>query len=496
MQQLSALDSAIMNMETGTTPMHLSCLAIYDQSTIPGGDKLRFKEVIQHFTSRIHKIPQLRNRYVSVPFGLDYPYWIADPDFDVEFHLRHIALPEPGDWRQLCIQAARINARPLDMSRPPWEVYIIGGLDNVKSLPKGCFAMLLKVHQSLVDCDASQGLIAALHDLEPTPASQQLPQPWVVDRVPTSLELLARATLNRPKRLVQAGRVIAKYSPAFLKATSRRLFTKKGCSIGMAPHTRFNNKVSPHRVFESAELDLHAFKQLINIAPEFTLSDLVTGVISGGMRRYLKTNDELPEQSLNAMLPLTVKTKKHRIKGNSSTSFICPKLYTNVEDPRERLQLISIASAQGRKSTSALGGKEVEDASLLLPNTIMNMMVRAASRYNAANHVRPLFNTVITNVAGPQIPLYKAGSKLLRFYATGPCWETVGLSHLVYGYNGKLTISITSCREMLPDPAFYVECLEESFREIQQALGSPHASFSLAERETESNDNAVETADA
>ena len=501
MKQLSAFDSAIMSMETGTTPMHLSSLAIYDQSTIPGGDKLRFKSIIQHFTSRIHKIPQLRNRFVPVPFGLDYPYWIADPDFDIEFHLRHIALPEPGDWRQLCIQAARINARPLDMSRPPWEVYIIGGLDNVKDLPSGCFAMILKVHQSLVDCDAAQGLIAALHDLDPTTPPPQMTQPWVVDRVPTSVELLARATVNRPKRLVRAGKVMARYSPALVKASARRLFSSKGCSIGMAPHTRFNDKVSPHRIFESAELELKEFKQLIGIAPEFTLTDLVSGVISGALRRYLADKGELPQKSLNAMLPFTVKTHEHRISGDTATSFICPKLYTNIADVRERLQMISIASEHGRQNTSALGGKEVQDASELLPNTVFNLMVRTASRYNAANHVRPPFNTVIANVAGPQIPLYMTGSKLLRFYATGPCWETVGLTHLVYGYNGKLTISITSCREMLPDPAFYVECLEESFREIQQALVKP-ARETRSEREvipirikTAENDSKKESID-
>ena len=140
MYQVSPQDNLFLHMESGTTPMHIGLLCIYNQSTADKG-KVRFKDIIKTFESRLHKIPPLRQRLVSTPLHLDYPYWIVDPDFDIEFHVRHIALPTPGDWRQLCIQVARLHARPIDMNRPLWEVTVIEGLDNIEGLPKGCFAI-------------------------------------------------------------------------------------------------------------------------------------------------------------------------------------------------------------------------------------------------------------------------------------------------------------------------------------------------------------------
>ena len=196
MEQLSPLDTAFLNLETGNTPMHVGSLGIYDQSTV-SGDVLGFKEIIKFFEGRLHKVPALRYRMVEVPMGLDYPYWIADPDFDIEFHLRHIALPQPGDWRQLCIQVARIHSRPLDMGRPPWEIYIIEGLDNIKGVPEGCFGVVTKVHHSLVDGVFGTQLMTTLHDLGPEVTPMTPDKPWIVDRIPTGVELMSRAAFKR-----------------------------------------------------------------------------------------------------------------------------------------------------------------------------------------------------------------------------------------------------------------------------------------------------------
>jgi len=140
MKQLGILDTAFVNMEHPTVPQHIGAFGIYDPSTAPGGF-VRFKDVIARFEKKLNKLPLFRTRLVQVPGGHDRPYWVKDANFDVEFHLRHIALPQPGDWRQLCIMISRIHARPLDMSRPLWEAYIIEGLDNIEGLPKGCFAI-------------------------------------------------------------------------------------------------------------------------------------------------------------------------------------------------------------------------------------------------------------------------------------------------------------------------------------------------------------------
>ena len=166
MQQLSGLDSTFLYLETGNTPMHIGSMAIYDQSTAPKGH-VAFKDILEFFEKRLHKARSFRQRLAKVPLALDRPYWIEDPDFDLEFHVRHIALPKPGDWRQLCIQAARLHARPLDLTKPLWEAYVIEGLDNVEGVPKGSFALVMKIHHAAIDGVSGAEMAAAIHDLSP-----------------------------------------------------------------------------------------------------------------------------------------------------------------------------------------------------------------------------------------------------------------------------------------------------------------------------------------
>jgi len=204
MKQLGIIDSAFINLEQVNTPQHVGALGIYDPSTAPGGF-VRFKDVIAGFERRLSNLPLFRTRLVQVPGGLDRPYWVKDANFDVEFHLRHIALPEPGDWRQLCIQVARLHARPLDMSRPLWEAYIIEGLDNIPDLPRGCFAIYTKMHHSLVDGAGGTSFMSALHDLSPNPSSDEEPpeEPRLVDTAPEGIELLSKASVNSVKNALQ-----------------------------------------------------------------------------------------------------------------------------------------------------------------------------------------------------------------------------------------------------------------------------------------------------
>ena len=469
MEQLSALDTAFINLETGTTPMHIGCLAIYDPST-SGDQPVRFKQILSYFKNRLHKTPALRNRYVQVPIGLDYPYWIADPDFDIEFHVRHIALPTPGDWRQLCIQMARIHSRPLDMSRPPWEIYIIEGLDNIDGMPKGCYAMVVKIHHALIDGQGGAMLMAAMHDLSPGAKDVEAPQPWIVDRVPTAVELLARASINSYNNMWKRSKVVAKYSLPLLKGTLRKALTGKGCGLGNVPKTRFNKKVSPHRVFEAVDFDLNAIKRATKAINGLKVNDIVVSIVSGALRRYLIHKGELPSTSMNAMVPVSVRNKKENLNSFNQISFLFPTIYTDIADPLERLHAIHIANARAKNNHESMGSMELMDATQLLPNTVSNLAARAISKYNLLSHINPLFNTVITNVAGPQIPLYQSGSKLMRFYGTGICWDSVGLFHIIFSYNGNLTISATCCRDMMPDPAFYARCLRESFNDLTKAI--------------------------
>ncbi|WP_211826192.1 wax ester/triacylglycerol synthase family O-acyltransferase [Kistimonas asteriae] len=469
MEQLSALDTAFLNLETGSTPMHVGSLGIYDQSTVPG-EKLGFKDIIRYFESRLPKVPALRSRMVDVPMGLDYPYWISDPDFDIEFHLRHIALPQPGDWRQLCIQVARLHARPLDMGRPPWEIYVIEGLDKIPGLPEGSFAIVSKVHHALVDGVFGAQLMAAMHDLGPNSKINLPDKPWIVDRVPTGVELLSRAAFNSVRNVMNKGKVLGRYAlPAATNVVKKKL-TGQSCNLFSAPKTRFNDRVSSHRVFEAVSFDLSEIKKVKNALPDITLNDVMVNIVAGALRRYLKSKGELPEESMTGMLPISVRPDAKQNQQGNQISFMFPKIYTDIDDTVERLKAIHKATAAGKDTNEQFGGGQALESAALLPTTVTNLVMRSLVKYNVTNYVKPLFNTVITNVPGPQLPLYHAGAKLVSFYGSGICYDTMGLFHILFSYNGNITISVTCCRNMMPDPAFYADCLRYSFKEMQKAL--------------------------
>src|SRR5215813_10342358 len=165
MQQLTGLDASFLYFETANAPMHVGGIMIYDQSTAPGG-RVTFRGILSNIEKRLHLARCFRQRLAYVPFNLDHPYWIEDPDFDLEFHVRHIALPKPGDWRQLCIQVARLHARGVDLNHPLWEVYVIEGLDNVEGVPPGSYALLQKTHHAAVNDVSGMEIMSALNDLE------------------------------------------------------------------------------------------------------------------------------------------------------------------------------------------------------------------------------------------------------------------------------------------------------------------------------------------
>ena len=177
MQQLSAMDASFVYLETPHTPMHIGSVAIYDPSTAPGGF-VRFKDILAFIAARLRGARSFRQRLVRVPFDLDHPYWIEDPEFDLEFHVRHIALPKPGDWRQLCIQAARLHARPMDLTKPLWEFTVIEGLDNIPGLPPGCFALMCKVHHAAIDGMSGVEMSAAVHSITPDTTAPADDDPW------------------------------------------------------------------------------------------------------------------------------------------------------------------------------------------------------------------------------------------------------------------------------------------------------------------------------
>ena len=220
MKQLSGMDASFVYFETPNAPGHIFSVWIYDQSSAPGG-KVTFKGILDHVGRRLHVSRTFRQRLVEVPLGLDHPYWIEDPDFDLEYHVRHIALPRPGDWRQFCIQVARLHSRPLDRSRPLWEMYVIEGLDDVAGLPAGSFAIMTKIHHAAIDGVTLLEITSALNDVAPDAPEPAATGEWHAERLPSSLELLSRAAVNTAVRPMRMARLTAAAVPGTAAADAR-----------------------------------------------------------------------------------------------------------------------------------------------------------------------------------------------------------------------------------------------------------------------------------
>jgi WS/DGAT/MGAT family acyltransferase len=271
MQQLSGQDASFVYMETPTTPMHIGSVGIYDPSTAPNGF-VRFKDILQFIESRLGGAKSFRERLVRVPFDIDHPYWIQDPDFDLEYHVRHIALPAPGDWRQLCIQVARLHSRPMDLTKPLWEFIIVEGLDNIEGLPKGCFALVAKVHHAAIDGMSGVEMSAAVHDLSPDKSNRFPEEDWKPDSKPGIGDLLISGYFNALRQPQKYLETMARSVPGIARLASE--LTKGDLSIAGArvpPKTRFNAKVSSHRVFDGVPFPLNDVRAIKDAVPGATV---------------------------------------------------------------------------------------------------------------------------------------------------------------------------------------------------------------------------------
>lgn len=466
MQQLTGLDASFLYFETPNAPMHISGLSIYDQSTAPNG-KVRFKEIIENLGQRVIGLPPMTRRLVHVPMQLDHPYWVSDGSFDEEFHIRHIALPKPGDWRQLCILISRLHARPLDRNRPLWEAYVIEGLDNVEGYPKGSFAVFNKTHHAAIDGTSGMEMTAAMHDLSPDYKAPTAPTIVQVDREPSGLELMLRAQLNNVKKPFNLLSVARNTVPGLAKAYNATR-TGKLTTVDELPRTRFNGDVGPHRVFEAMNVSLEDVKEIKNAVHGVTVNDVALSIVGGALRAYLEKHNELPPESLVAMAPVNVRTKDDQTGGNT-VSTLTVQLRSDIEDPMERLIAVNAGTKNAKELQNAIGAKTMTDYSQFIPSTLTAQAARLASGWGLMSRMKPTYNCVVTNVPGPPTPLYNTGAKMLANFGTGPVLDGCGLFHVIGSYCGQFFISATSCRDMMPDPEFYRLCLERSFHEMRDA---------------------------
>lgn len=475
-EQLSWTDDMMLRAERPETPMQIQMLLIYDQSTAPGG-RVTFKRILDALDARLHLAKSFRRRLTELPGGLHMPYWVDDPDFDLEYHVRHIALPQPGDWRQFCIQVARIHGRQLDLRRPPWEMTVIEGLNAIPGVPTGSFAIALKLHHCVVDGMESVELMAAMHDLAPdAPRPDPPARPFAPGSLPSTTDLVTRTATNIALYPLRASRVVI---PNALKAI-RHLPALPGAVAGgvaaaltpgkgsiLAPSTRFNGSATPHRVFEARFHDLADFTRIKSRVPKATINDVTLAYVGGALRHYLAGHDELPDESLVAACPASIRSGDERGAGGNRLFGRLHPLGTSIADPLARLAAIVEETSAYRENTDTESNARLMELVGVVPTTLLGLTVKAATVMPFS--APAVATTTVSNVPGPTFPIYFAGARLQRVTGLGPLIGGMNLFHVVASYDGTVSIGATADRSALPDPAHYAQCMQTSFDELLSA---------------------------
>ena len=451
MQQLTGMDASFLYSETPSTPNHISGLYLYDPASAPGGS-VSFATILETIAGRLGRAASFRQRLVRVPLDMAHPYWVQDAAFDLEFHVREIALPAPGDWRQLCIQTARLHARPLDLTRAPWEITVISGLDKIPGLAKGSFALMWKTHHAAIDGASGIEILNAVHDLSAEPTPNDEVDDWRPEPIPSALQLTTWAVVDGMRNPMRAQRAMARMVPALAPAVRG---VRRGVIKLQAPPTRFNVPVTAHRVFDGTVTPLADLKQMKAAVPGATINDAVLSIIGGAMRTYLLDKGELPSESLVTMVPISIRTKEQQGSAGNQVSMMAASLATDVADPLDRLIAVHDSTTESKALTEAIGARTLSELSELTPGLLVGIGSRAAARSAG----RMPFNTTITNVPGSPVPLYFCGARMERMYGLGPILNGSGLFHVVGSYERNVIISFTACRELIPDPAFYTDCI-------------------------------------
>jgi WS/DGAT/MGAT family acyltransferase len=469
MQQLSGQDAMFIHAEMDAFPQHITGVTMYDQSTAPGG-KVRFKDILAVLENRVHLSPIFRRKLSLVPMGLGQPYWMEDPDFNLEHHVRHIALPKPGDWRQLCILVARLHSQPLVRDKPLWEMYVIEGLNNVEGLPPNCFATMIKIHHAAMDGATGAQFTHVMHDLSPEIKQYEDHTDWKGERA-SAAKMLRRAYVDAWKKPTEFYRFAREALPAISRIRGG-LQRQDFKHLEDKQKTRFQGKISRHRVAEARKFDFEKIRGIKNTMPGATVNDVMLTIIAGALRRYLDSKGELPEQTLVAGCPIDVRTPEERAAGGNMVGMMNVAIRSDIEDPLERLAEIHHESTSAKAYAQALGPRMMMDITDLLPGGVLAVALRTAAS-TGLTEAAVVQNTFVTNVPGPAVQLYFCGALQVDSMSFGPLMPNVGLFHVIYSNvqnkQGTISISITACRDMMPDPDFYADCLQASFDELEAA---------------------------
>jgi diacylglycerol O-acyltransferase / wax synthase len=459
--RLSGLDASFLHLEDGPAHMHVASTTVFE------GPAPAYEELRDQIGSRLHLVPRFRQKLRFVPFGLGRPVWIDDPNLNLDYHVRHTALPPPGSEDQLRTLAARIFSQRLDRSKPVWEIWLVDGLEG------GRFALVGKTHHCLVDGVSGVDITTVLFDLDREPQPAPEADAWLPQPEPSDAQVLAEALIQRATSPAEISRGVRALLRAPRQATGAVVegleaagaIARTGLS---APPSPFNVEIGPYRRFAFVRTELSELKRIKDLAGG-TVNDVVLAAVSGALGRYLRARGHSTKDlALRAMVPISVRTdEEHGALGNRVSAMMAP-LPVWCEDPVERLHTVTATMGDLKSSKQAVGASLMTEVSDFAPPTIAAQAARLQSRQR-------FFNLVVTNVPGPQFPLYLLGRELQEVFPMVPLAKNQGVCFALMSYNGRVNFGLTSDYDAMPDLDHLAADLDASIAELAEAAPSAGA---------------------
>ncbi len=470
MDRLSGLDASFLYLETPAQLMHVCGLIVLDHTTMP--TPYDFHGFQTEIARRVGDVPEFTRKIRRVPLDLDHPVWVRDKDFDIERHVHRLAVPSPGGYDELMDLCSHLAALPLDRSRPLWEMWVIEGYtqQDADGEAKEKLVVFSKMHHATVDGVSGSNLISHLCALEPDAEPLAHGADARHPRDPGRRELLGRAVIGTASLPVTAAKVVGPSVEMVTKSIAR---ARQGIAMAApftAPRTPFNGTITAHRSIGLTDVSLDDIRAIKKVTGT-TVNDVVLALAGGALRAYLDGRGELPESSLMASVPVSVRSKSKRDEGANKVSSLFAKLGTDMEDPLERLEKMAERNRNAKEHHNAISADALQDwAEFAAPRTF-GLAVRTYAGLRLAEKHPVVHNLVISNVPGPPVPLYFMGARIDALYPLGPVFHGAGLNITVMSNAGKVHVGAIACRESVPDPDALVEHFPKELARLKERVG-------------------------
>jgi diacylglycerol O-acyltransferase len=465
MDMLSALDATFIYLESEHSPMAIGAVYVIDAKDAPKGFSYRSWRALVKSRLKLSKV--FRQRLVEVPLDLSFPYWVRDPGFELDNHLPRVSLPKPGGMKELMELAAATWGQVLDRERPLWDITFVSGINSIPGISKNSFALITRVHHAAVDGKASTEMMTALLDISPAIRTIEGEDDWEPEALPSQLDVIARSWSKAGKKALELAGFVGKVAVETAQLQSERLLKRiePPPRLLSAPPTIFNQPINTPRTFWGKNFDFERIRAIRKAVPGVTINDVVLATCAGGLRRYLSDKDELPVKPLVAMAPISVRGEEEGT-GNQVSAMLV-SLATDIDNPLDRLVHIRANTQRSKVHAGALPANRITE---FLPSETLAAAARVYTRTRLGGHHRPFFNVTITNVPGPPVPLYVAGARIHSAFGMAPILDGLGLILVVLSYHGRLSIGISSCEQIVPDPDNMAECMERSLNDLERAV--------------------------